>query len=91
MQNISAMESAKHDEKLKNGLTIGQVKAAKEVIAQVRFKRLCEELGIPYMTIVNVLRGRSPQIDLLVLVLDACKKKIAERNDVLASIPTTAA
>lgn len=80
------MKNGKKNITLKNGLTEAQVQTAKDILAQVNRVKVCQDTGVPVMTVVNVLRGSSPRIDLLVLVVDRAKEMIADRQELCKKI-----
>ena len=72
---------------LRNGLTSGQVDAARDLFKKVSLRKVCEGSGTNYATVINVLRGKSNKIEVLSAAIDAANVEIARRNNILQSIP----
>lgn len=65
------------DTKLKNGLTLEEVKAAKAKFKKVKLVQICKEHGLSYSTINHVLRGTSPKVAELHKAVEIADKYIA--------------
>ena len=74
-------------QKLKNGLTTTQVEKAKALFKQVSLKQMCDNTGVKYTIITNVLRGESPHIEKLHKVLAETQIEIKRKAKLLKSLP----
>lgn len=50
---------------LSKKLSTLQQQQAKAKLRDIKISPVCQKIGVPYSTILNVLNGRSPRIDLL--------------------------
>lgn len=76
-----------NNEKLNNGLTADQVQSAKKLLRKVDQKKLCKKMGISSYKIYDVLRDKSPRVDLLNKVLKKARKEVAKFDKSLKEIP----
>ncbi|RAJ00440.1 hypothetical protein LX64_04146 [Chitinophaga skermanii] len=68
-----------------NGLASDQIIRAKSILKKVNLKKICADNGVSYSIVINVLRGTSPRLECLRIVLDAANVELQKRDTLIQS------
>jgi hypothetical protein len=72
---------------LQNGLSEQQVQKAKEVLTSVSIRKIAKKIGTSDSNIRNVLRGTSPNVELLDRAIREANKIISKREKLIQNLP----
>jgi len=72
---------------LKNGITQEQSDKARKIIKEASFKKVAEKLDISRFKIHNLLRGVSPDVELLQKAIETANEIISEKKKIIENLP----